>query len=72
VVKVSGDWGTATNREFQIGLLAGIPGLGMKRAKAIVEHFDGRYELINYVDFLRSYPLPVEEPAADEPDLVPA
>jgi ERCC4-type nuclease len=41
VVKVSGDWGTATNREFQIGLLAGIPGLGMKRAKAIVEHFDG-------------------------------
>jgi UDP-2,3-diacylglucosamine pyrophosphatase LpxH len=39
---------------------------------AIVEHFDGRYELINFADFLRSYPLPVDEPAADEPDLIPA
>jgi hypothetical protein len=39
---------------------------------AIVEHFDGRYELINYADFLRSFPLPVDEPATDEPDLVSA
>ena len=39
---------------------------------AIVEHFDGRYELINVSDFLRSFPLPVDEPAADEPDLIPA
>jgi len=39
---------------------------------AIVEHFDGRYELINFSDFLRSFPLPVDEPATDEPDLVSA
>jgi UDP-2,3-diacylglucosamine pyrophosphatase LpxH len=30
---------------------------------AIVEHRDGRFELIDYVSFLRLYPLPVEEPA---------
>jgi hypothetical protein len=30
---------------------------------AIVEHLDGRYELVNYVDFVREYPLPLEEPA---------
>ena len=29
---------------------------------AIVEHWDGRYELIDYAGFLRDYPLPAEEP----------
>ena len=35
---------------------------------AIVEHHDGRYELINYVDFLRKFPLPAEDNS--ESDLV--
>jgi UDP-2,3-diacylglucosamine pyrophosphatase LpxH len=29
---------------------------------AIVEHWDGRYELVNFSDFLKSYPLPEVEP----------
>jgi UDP-2,3-diacylglucosamine pyrophosphatase LpxH len=33
---------------------------------AIVEHFDGRFELVNYTDFVRQYPLVPEESAADE------
>jgi hypothetical protein len=28
---------------------------------AIVEHHDGRFELINYVDFLRNFPMPAED-----------
>jgi hypothetical protein len=41
---------------------------------AIVEHWDGRYELIEYKDFLREYPMPEEEqagggpPAPEEPE----
>jgi UDP-2,3-diacylglucosamine pyrophosphatase LpxH len=33
---------------------------------AIVEHADGRYELINYVDFVREYPMEDEEVGADQ------
>lgn len=32
---------------------------------AIVEHWDGRYELINYVDFVREYPMDDEGPGVD-------
>jgi hypothetical protein len=32
---------------------------------AIVEHWDGRYELIDYASFLRDYPLPAEETAEE-------
>jgi UDP-2,3-diacylglucosamine pyrophosphatase LpxH len=32
---------------------------------AIVEHWDGRYELVNFSDFVRDHPMPVEEPEAD-------
>jgi len=32
---------------------------------AIVEHGDGRYELINYVDFMREYPMDEEDVGAD-------
>lgn len=28
---------------------------------AIVEHWDGRYELVNFFDFVRTYPMPAEE-----------
>ena len=28
---------------------------------AIVEHFDGRFELIDFVSFAREFPLPAEE-----------
>ena len=40
---------------------------------AIVEHWDGRFELIDYVTFVRQYPLPREElpeedGAAEAPD----
>jgi UDP-2,3-diacylglucosamine pyrophosphatase LpxH len=38
---------------------------------AIVEHWDGRFELVDYVSFARQFPLPAEEPAdeslAEEP-----
>ena len=37
---------------------------------AIVEHYDGRLELLDYVTFLREYPMPAEEPileSAPEP-----
>lgn len=34
---------------------------------AIVEHWDGRFELVNYVDFVRSYPLDDEAAVADAP-----
>ena len=37
---------------------------------AIVEHHDGRFELIHYNDFLRDFPLPSEE--APESELIPA
>lgn len=33
---------------------------------AIVEHWDGRYELVHFTDFVRAYPLPVDEPAIEE------
>jgi UDP-2,3-diacylglucosamine pyrophosphatase LpxH len=33
---------------------------------AIVEHWDGRFELINYVDFVRQYPLDEDESAVSE------
>jgi UDP-2,3-diacylglucosamine pyrophosphatase LpxH len=32
---------------------------------AIVEHDDGRFELLDYVTFLREYPMPAEEPATE-------
>ena len=35
---------------------------------AVVEHHDGRFELINYVEFLRNFPLPAED--SSESDLV--
>ena len=35
---------------------------------AIVEHHDGRFEMINYVEFLREFPLPIED--SHESDLV--
>ena len=38
---------------------------------AVVAHLDGRYELIHYSDFLKHYPLPVEDAVAEELDLVP-
>jgi UDP-2,3-diacylglucosamine pyrophosphatase LpxH len=34
---------------------------------AIVEHYDGRFELLSYVDFLRTFPLPAEDPTNEEP-----
>ena len=34
---------------------------------AIVEHWDGRYELIEYADFLREFPIPQDEFAAEAP-----
>ena len=34
---------------------------------ALVEHWDGRFELVNYVDFVRSYPLDDEAAGADSP-----
>ena len=42
---------------------------------AVVEHTDGRFELLHFADFLRDFPLPAEEPATEEPsetDLLPA
>jgi len=33
---------------------------------AIVEHLDGRYELINFVEFAREFPMETEEPALEE------
>ena len=32
---------------------------------AIVEHEDGRFELLDYVTFLREYPMPAEELATE-------
>jgi hypothetical protein len=32
---------------------------------AVVEHWDGRYELINYAGFLKDHPLPAEEPVEE-------
>ena len=37
---------------------------------AVVEHLDGSYELIHYTDFLKRYPLPVEEAVTEELDQV--
>jgi UDP-2,3-diacylglucosamine pyrophosphatase LpxH len=34
---------------------------------AIVEHWDGRYELIHFTDFLKQYPMEPEESAEEEP-----
>ena len=39
---------------------------------AIVEHCDGRFELIAYADFLRDHPMPDEEPALDTAEAVEA
>lgn len=33
---------------------------------AVVEHWDGRYELVHFADFVRDHPLEVEEPAIEE------
>ena len=33
---------------------------------AIVEHHDGRFELINYTDFLRTFPLDTDESPESE------
>jgi UDP-2,3-diacylglucosamine pyrophosphatase LpxH len=33
---------------------------------AIVEHLDGRYELIEFTEFVRRFPMPGEEPGSDE------
>ena len=33
---------------------------------AIVEHYDGRYELINFTDFVREYPMEAEEAGIEE------
>jgi len=32
---------------------------------AIVEHYDGRLELLNYVDFVRRFPRPSDDAAAE-------
>lgn len=40
-VQVQGDWGTATNRDYQIALMATLPGVGLKRARAVIKHFGG-------------------------------
>ncbi len=38
---------------------------------AIVEHLDGRFELVDFVSFLKVYPMPSEEPALETvPELV--
>ncbi len=39
---------------------------------AIVEHDDGRFELINYTDFIRDYPMPVAKQSMETPELAPA
>jgi len=39
---------------------------------AIVEHYDGRFELIDYPTFLRDHPMPAEEPALDTAEPVDA
>lgn len=39
-VKVN-SWGKATDRDFQIHMLTGIPGVGRGTAEAIVDHFGG-------------------------------
>jgi UDP-2,3-diacylglucosamine pyrophosphatase LpxH len=33
---------------------------------ALVEHFDGRYELINFTEFVRKFPLEADDPVGDE------
>lgn len=33
---------------------------------AIIEHWDGHYELVEFSDFVRAFPMPPEEPAGDE------
>jgi hypothetical protein len=38
---------------------------------AIVEHWDGRFELLDFPSFSRDYPLPPEEPV-EEPAAEPA
>lgn len=35
--KPAGDWGRATNRDYQIHLLTGLPGVGTKTANAILD-----------------------------------
>lgn len=35
--KPTGDWGQPTNKEFQVHLLASLPGVGWKRAEAIID-----------------------------------
>lgn len=40
-MKPAGDWGMATNEDFQRALLAMVPGVGPKRARAVWERFGG-------------------------------
>ena len=38
---------------------------------AIVEHLDGRFELVDYGSFVKDYPMPSDEPALEAtPELV--
>jgi len=39
---------------------------------AIVEHWDGRFELIQYTDFVRRYPIDRDEGIAENAALQPA
>ncbi len=39
---------------------------------AVVEHWDGRYELVHYTDFVRMYPMEEDEETEAEPALVEA
>ena len=32
---------------------------------AIVEHYDGSFELVNFTDFVSDYPMPAEEPPVE-------
>ena len=35
---------------------------------AIVEHYDGRFELVTFAEFTKQFPMPKEEPADDSPE----
>jgi hypothetical protein len=39
---------------------------------AIVEHWDGRYELVEYTAFVKEFPFPDESTSDDEPQADPA
>jgi hypothetical protein len=34
---------------------------------AVVEHLNGRFELIEFTEFVRRFPMPRDEPSTDEP-----